>query len=632
MMKYLFLLSMVTLTAYAALNEVDKQDIYSKSILTNGGFENGKGAGVGKWTASAGTFNITITGSNLLTGKASATWDAAASNDTLSSFAVTIPAGLYGNSGVGFCRVMTPSGTATHKLEVFDGSLTIASQSIVSSTLPLINSVNFIFPSSGTVSLRLLAQADEPSITVDDCHLGPAAGVNISNISQATFVGSAYFATTTNCAGWSRTNTALGAVASDADCPGPTVESNPGPGVIQTTDADLPKITVNNMPPGNYEVWVSVPTLKDATGSIPNFTLNDGTTSSGRGNGGSTASAGDGVTFAGHFTYTTAANHTFEVYSASASGAIAIPNDTNNKSLQFWIYRYPLSYDQAYTPSTVPFLWYGRHGQDCSWSVTTTTIANIGTGDSSCTFSTDVNVNAGTFASTALGTVSLTPGFTWTPPKTGVFEVCGSTIYSASTGMWAAMRLEVNGANTAEAITSGHVSTALNELSTCGAFTISSLGTISVVARYGVNTGTATLNGSATLTPNKTVNWSLKDLSQSIPAPLLVNSVVTPSSGVMNLVSAVATSITSSAIVRQIGNWLSVTSDNAAGDTTFAIAAGTFSATPYCTCTVETGGVGQICNIDSTTALSSTALRTQVVDHSNTGTDAIIHILCMGAK
>ena len=141
--------------------------------MDNGGFENG----LSRWSASAGTFSLVSSGSNLLTGRNSATWDAAASTNTLSYNAVTIPNGLYSSNGVAECRIQTPSGTATHTLQVYDGSNVIASVDIVSSTSPLLNRVNFVFPTSGTVTIRLLANADEPTIAIDDCYLGDAANL-----------------------------------------------------------------------------------------------------------------------------------------------------------------------------------------------------------------------------------------------------------------------------------------------------------------------------------------------------------------------------------------------------------------------------------------------------------------------
>ena len=112
--------------------------------------------------------------------------------------------------------------------------------------------VNFIFSFLCTVRIRITSNADEPLIAIDDCYVGPAEGFNVRSVSQAQFIGNAYFATTANCL-FGATSTSL-VILTDADCPGPTVESNPGPGTIQTTDVDAATVTVNNLPPGRYEV------------------------------------------------------------------------------------------------------------------------------------------------------------------------------------------------------------------------------------------------------------------------------------------------------------------------------------------------------------------------------------------
>ena len=169
MIKFLLALAF-SLTASASLNDVDKAYLVHKNIMDNGGFENG----AARWAESAGAEAIVTSGSNLLTGKASATWDAAATSDTYSYNAITIPNGLYGRNGIGYCSVLTPSGTSTHKLQVYDGSSVLAEADVTSNTVPSKVSANFIFPSSGTVTIRLEAQANEPLIAIDDCYLGAA--------------------------------------------------------------------------------------------------------------------------------------------------------------------------------------------------------------------------------------------------------------------------------------------------------------------------------------------------------------------------------------------------------------------------------------------------------------------------
>lgn len=171
-----FLLTfLICFKALATPNNVDKAFLVAKNQLSNPGFENGKAF----WTASAGTFAIVTSGSNLLEGGVSATWDAAASSDTLSSTLADIPNGLYGKPGVGYCDIMTPSGTATHSLQVYDGTNILATQTVTSNTSPVRAYVHFLYPLSGQIRLRLYANADEPSISIDSCYLGNSEGVSL---------------------------------------------------------------------------------------------------------------------------------------------------------------------------------------------------------------------------------------------------------------------------------------------------------------------------------------------------------------------------------------------------------------------------------------------------------------------
>lgn len=171
-----FLIVLFSSISFGALNDVDKAYLSSLNILKNPGFENGKQ----NWTASAGSFSHVTSGSNLLIGLGSVTWDAAASADTLSHSAIAIPNGLKGKNGVGYCSIMTPSGSAIHSLQVYDGTNILSSDSIYSNTNPQRTYVTFIFPTSGNITLRLYANANEPSVTIDDCYLGTSNGIALS--------------------------------------------------------------------------------------------------------------------------------------------------------------------------------------------------------------------------------------------------------------------------------------------------------------------------------------------------------------------------------------------------------------------------------------------------------------------
>jgi len=203
-------------------------------------------------------------------------------------------------------------------------------------------------PSSGSVGVALCHDTGATGdVYVDEAYVGKNR--NIGTVAQARSVGSAYFAQTASCT-WTRTNTALGAFGTTAACPGPTVESNSGPGTIQTTDTDLPKVTVNNLPAGEYTVIVTGATYGGAAANLT-LTVGDGTTTSGRGHGVGSITTLSGFAVVGHFSYSTAGNRTFELQGSASTSTINVPNDGSNEQLHFEILYFPTSSQTVVQPN-----------------------------------------------------------------------------------------------------------------------------------------------------------------------------------------------------------------------------------------------------------------------------------------
>lgn len=149
------------------------------NILPDPGFE----ASVSGWTASGGataTANSTAKG----TGAKGYDWDSNSAGQTLQSTSVTIPAGLSGKNGIAYCNIKTVSGTATHTFTVNNGTNDIVTPiTIQNSTTAFLgqnegNKINFVFPTSGTIRIKLAAvNANEPEIYTDDCSIQLANNV-----------------------------------------------------------------------------------------------------------------------------------------------------------------------------------------------------------------------------------------------------------------------------------------------------------------------------------------------------------------------------------------------------------------------------------------------------------------------
>lgn len=307
------------------------------------------------WSASGGTFARTTTNGQFIPpGVAGAHWDSNGAAQTLDSAAVTINAndGLAGRNGVASCAFRAAAGTATHTLTAFDGTNNLVTPATITSSTTLWNrtSVNFIYPASGSVKLRLSSvAADEPDLFIDDCYMGLAEGFNLQNMAQASFVGSAAIPTTALCRP-TRSNSVLGALP-DTDCPGPTVEFNPGPGVIQTTDADAPVFTVNSLPPGYYMVVGTFGGTVTTSGSS-RFVWSDGTTQSGLIGGSDSPTTTTPTTMVGYFNYTSTGNRSFQIFGSNSAGnAVTIIADVS--PINFAIYRFPTSTDLAYKPEQI---------------------------------------------------------------------------------------------------------------------------------------------------------------------------------------------------------------------------------------------------------------------------------------
>lgn len=130
------------------------------------------------------------------------------------------------------------------------------------------------------------------------------------------FIGSAYINTG---ASHTTTNTTIGPFGTGGGGT-PTIELNPGPGVLQTGSVNLPQITVNGIQPGTYKVRMSV--TGDAGGGNLSLAINDGTTTSGFvGSDGNQNKRHELVAF---FKYTSGGNITYQLYGSNTGSTTTI--------------------------------------------------------------------------------------------------------------------------------------------------------------------------------------------------------------------------------------------------------------------------------------------------------------------
>ena len=184
---------------------------------------------------------------------------------------------------------------------------------------------NGIYIVSGTQASGLVTVGNVTGdVFVDEAFVGAANIIDTAD--QSRIAGESYFAGTTNCSGWNRTSTTMGALTSDADCPGPTIVTS-SVGSWQTTDSDLPRQTINNLPAGTYKAKFYFSTDMNVAGN-GGVSINDGTTTCEPVFSTQLTTAGViGSVVECTFVYTTSGNRVFELYAgATGTGNIRILN------------------------------------------------------------------------------------------------------------------------------------------------------------------------------------------------------------------------------------------------------------------------------------------------------------------
>lgn len=615
--------------------EPQRQNFAIRNLLKNPGAENGKA----QITASGGAFSINTTAANIGSGNAAFEWDSSSASQTFSFSSQTIPAGLYSRAGLGYCSFKCASGTCTHTLQAFDGTNILASQTITSTATYSRSSINFGFPGSGSIVLRVVSvNANEPDLYIDDCYIGDAT--NIFQGAQTQLIGSAYYASTASCT-QTLTGSSITSFGTTSQCPGPTVEFGGNGGwAIQTTDANsVTVLTVNNLPAGNYVVMNYLPSMSGSANAGSAYQMTDGTTPSVMTYGEVPASSINiSTTVFGYFNYTAAGNRTFETKGAVGSGTLTLDNGTGggisgSRQSRWLIYRYPNAADTLFRPDQTANAWSGFHDGTCSWARASTSLGDP-TADTTCVFTENTNNNFGTVTSYLSGSDKL-PGIVFTPSRAGTYYVCGI------------MGAQISAANSTNFELSDLTPTvlALQTYATastgasfpvvlCGLYKATSTASVTIRVRTAEES-----SGTVTLKPNSTtghaIDWAIFQVDQNLPMPLIVNSVTSSNStGIEVINRANITNSGSAAIGSQSGSWLTSATRNAAGNVTLAIAAGIFSATPSCTCTAS-GNIAThfyVCTVDTATTPSSTAYRFLVRDDTDSGSDQNFSVVCMGPK
>lgn len=477
------------------------------------------------WTASAGTYTRETGAANVLPpNSASGSWDASASNDTLTSNATTITAndGLSGQNIAGSCAIKCATGTCSHTLELWDGTNVLNSVDITSSTSSFAyTSVNGVAPSSGTIALRLKANADEPIAYVSNCYLGRAEGFNLANISQASFVGSIAWAATTSCQ-WTTTSTSYANFADDAQCDdnARTVTGN----VIDSSAGLRPEVQFSAKKGATYLIMATAAFRQTGTNTA-SFAFGDGSVVFG---GSSAMVANQSIgTIQGTYTPSTSGTKTINIMGLAETSTTAnLYSDVASRKLTISVYEFPSASSTVYNANTTP-AWgsvYFEGTTSCNWAANNTSYTSF-SANANCNNPT-VKGNATSAGKIPGGTFTNLPAGNYLAVANGQFET-GNTagqsvsfrLYDGTNGVGGAQAYS-NSANEFDRLTS-----------VSGVFTYTSFQPSITIQMQALRSGSSSnyqINASGS---NISFGITLIPLSQSLPAPQLVGSVFSGTNG-----------------------------------------------------------------------------------------------------
>lgn len=320
----------------------------ANNILPNGSFE----SGTTDWTASGGTLSTSTTAADVFELTTAGTWDSNSAGQTL-TYTPQAVKGLAGTNGELTCMVRVPSGTATHTMGIWDGTTLSQTQTLVNSsgnTNYVANTINFIFPSSGSIGVRFTSvNSNEPLIDIDACFIGPPR--NLSQVSQATLVGGAVI---TGCAGaHSTSSTSITSLGTQTSC------SYAVFGEALAPSTNLMALRFASLPPGEYFAVYDGLVGSSVSAKGANFQFYDGTSAfretSQFVDGGSNAR---GPHISNSISYTTSkSNVTIEIRASAESGGTAVIYGTTSNPGTIKLYRFPNSSQLAVTPIQQNYDW-----------------------------------------------------------------------------------------------------------------------------------------------------------------------------------------------------------------------------------------------------------------------------------
>ncbi len=574
----------------------------------------------------------TTVSANVLFGQGSFSLLASAA-ETVTWDAVTIPTGLYGQSCA--ASLVYKGNAVGYTMRVEDGSSNIlASQALSNQSSPTTQLLSFICPGSGTMKLQIVTTGSAAQIYFDNAILGTSPLT--SQVNQAYLVGTVQIPGAASCS-WAISAEAPGSwenFPTNGSCATPVVT-----GALQAASTNIPGFQAA-LPQGHYLILVTGEMNNGSTGGFHATSIYNGTdrsldtpTSMDPGTGPNYIGQG---THAFNMVVTNSALLTYQIQ-AQALAATATAEINNElitgMNLTFSVYRYPTQSETVFNPAMTANSWTGYHDNTCSFNVTSTSLAEF-TNSSACGFFQRTNANFGTVVSYNDGGGHNLPGIVFTPSRLGKYFICADTKWNVASSSSATLEIS-DLSNTFvgglfEGVPTAIASTVIDD-NICGMYNAINLNPITLRFRGSASAGAIVIGGDA---PESTIDWSIFQVDQQFPMPLLVNSVVSDSQGVEKIERAkIATCTTDPCtIISQSGNWVTAVNRTALGNYTIHMAAGTFKEIPTCTFfvgdnTSSITGAADEFNTNTPTSIQVTTGNPNgtIIDYS-----FYLNVICMG--
>lgn len=648
LISLLIILSMVS-TSFGAPSEVDRAILEkSRELLLNPAFENGKQ----KWAVSTGSFSVT-SGAG---GQSYAVWDAGAASETFMSSLETIPTKLQGENGIVECNIKTPSGTATHTLTVNDGTNDLVTPITIQSSSSRFASttLNFVFPSSGSIRAKLASTTNEPSIQVGRCSIRKAD--NVYNVAAPRLVD---VVTVTGCAAsWTTTSGTFANFGTQTGCTY-TSKNN----VCTAPATNVPGVKCSALDGGDYRLEYEGRVGETSGGVSAWFRFSDGTNTSreesviGSGASGHVA-ASTGINHS--ITYTAPqSNVTLQVQGKTNTGTAAINGTTSSPGV-FKVWYFPSSPQQVFNPAIDGWR-IDANISGANPSLGTAAVSSYtGIENASLTLTNNTgygvipalipcsSTNAATGTTCSVGSESV--GVSFDLPKAGDVEACVSFGHylqvNGNSNASTAFQI-VETPNNAQTIsqegkdrTNGQVNIGAVAvgISTpyrkCGIFSFSSSGrkTLRLMFEQVITTGSIAASeiaaDAAASTGQRDIHWDITPVNLKGVAPILNGSVTSNAENALRTEFALInapTTITSTSVT----GWISSITNNGAGDQVLNFAAGAWSSAPWCTATNAGGGGNRVTSFITAASTSSIRVNNQ---QNGVNTDLQYYITCTGAR